>query len=52
MRVEVPLGTVGVGSRDTGFTFVLEYLITNNRSNLEVFSYRRNVTSASIAWSF
>jgi len=33
-------------------TFVLEYLMTNNHSNLDVFSYRRNVTSASVAWSF
>ena len=51
-RVEVPLGTLKVGSRDTGLTFVLEYLMTNNHSNLDVFSYRRNVTSASVAWSF
>ena len=52
IRVEVPLGTLRVGSRDTGLTFALEYLITDNHSNLDVFSYRRNVTSASIAWSF
>ena len=52
IRVEVPLGTFRVGSRDTGLTFAFEYLITDNHSNLDVFSYRRNVTSASIAWSF
>ena len=52
VRVEVPLGTLRVASRDTGLTFVLEYLATDNHSNLDVFAYRRNVTSASFAWSF
>jgi len=52
VRVEVPMGTVRLGSRDTSVTFVLEYLSTNNNSNLDVFSFRRNVTSASVAWSF
>jgi len=52
VRVEVPMGTVRLGSRDTSMTFVLEYLSTNNNSNLDVFSFRRNVTSASVSWSF
>jgi len=52
VRVEVPMGTVRLGSRDTSVTFVLEYLSTNNNSNLDVFSFRRNVTSASVSWSF
>ena len=44
VRAEVPLRA--------GLTFVLEYLSTDSHSNLDVFSYRRNVTSASLAWSF
>ena len=52
VRVEIPMGTVRLGSRDTSVTFVLEYLSTNNNSNLDVFSFRRNVTSASVTWSF
>ena len=52
VRVEVPMGTLRLGSRDTSLTFVLEYLSTNNNSNLDVFSFRRNVTSASVTWSF
>jgi len=52
VRAEIPLGQLRVGSRETGLTFVLEYLATDNHSNLDVYSYRRNVTSASLAWSF
>jgi hypothetical protein len=51
-RLEIPLARPSVAGRDTALTFVLEYLATDNLSKLRVFEYRRNVTSASVAWSF
>ncbi|OLE37479.1 MAG: hypothetical protein AUG00_08105 [Candidatus Rokubacteria bacterium 13_1_20CM_2_70_7] len=43
-RVEVPL--------PYRFTLAAEYLRTDNRSNLDVFDYTRNVTSLSLVWSY
>jgi tetratricopeptide (TPR) repeat protein len=44
IRVEVPLRY--------RLTLVGEFLKTDNRSNLEVFDYNRNVTSLSLVWSY
>jgi tetratricopeptide (TPR) repeat protein len=44
LRVEVPL--------PANFTLAAEYLSINSHSNIEVFDYRRNVTSLTLSWNY
>jgi len=44
VRVELPL--------PASFTLAAEYLVTRDFSNIEVYSYLRNVVSLSLIWSY
>ena len=48
-----PIHLFGV-SKDfaTNFTAAIEYLFDNNRSNLDVYTYKRHVITTSVAWRF
>jgi hypothetical protein len=51
-RVEKDFRMFSADTRNNNFTAAIDYLYDNNRSNLEPYTYKRQVITTSVIWRF